>query len=215
MTIKPIDPAALVPKGIDWGKTGAGPSGGGSALVNVLVFDGLYTKLGQEELPVRDGRLDISGCEDISYIAVLNRYGKGSAAHGVMKGFGLKRGAAATTVSHDSHNLTLIYKDPEMAAFLGNLLIDCGGGIAAGVSRDDYKIVELPIGGLMSPLSAEELTPGIKAVEEALSGISGGRIQSLLNTAVLTLPVIPEIRVTDAGIVDVIKQEFIPLYPGQ
>lgn len=185
----------------------------GEVMVNVLVFDGHLTKLGQEAITVTNGALDISGRPDLCYVAVLNRYGAGNSAIGVLKGFGLTKGAAATTVSHDSHNLTLIYKDPVLAAEVGNRLIACGGGLAAAENSGQIKLVELPIGGLMSTLSAEELTPVIHAFEQALPALFGGIPTPLLKLVVLTLPVIPEIRVTDLGIVNTISQEFIPLIP--
>lgn len=202
-----ITPEMLIPKPPH-------PNGSEKKVVNVINFDGLYTKLEQETIPLTTGVLDLSDRDDLCFIAVLNRYGTNTVSLGVLKGFGLKRGAVATTVSHDSHNLTLIYKNPVMAANLANQLIKCAGGIAAGLSQNDFSLVELPIGGLMSYLSAEELTPQIQAVEAQLSRLFYCET-SLLKTAILTLPVVPEVRVTDIGIVDVGKQEFVPLFPEQ
>ncbi|MCL2368048.1 MAG: amidohydrolase family protein [Oscillospiraceae bacterium] len=187
---------------------------GDTVLTNILVFTGeITTTLGQETLPLKDGKLDLSARDDLCYVAVCDRYGKGGVTVGVAQHYGLTRGAVATTVSHDSHNLTLVYKDPETAAFLANQLIQCGGGIAAARSGEDYRVLALPLGGLMSTLSAEELTPALHAVEEILPALFGGAETNLLKTAVLTLPVVPEIRVTNLGIVDTMQQTFIPLFP--
>jgi adenine deaminase len=203
MNLNEVDPKKLVPKA---------KSSDGNVLTNILVFEGLFTKAGHEMLPLSNGCLDISKRDDLCYIAVCDRYGKGEISLGVLQNFGLLCGAVATTVSHDSHNLTLVYKDPEVAAQLANRLIKCGGGIAAA-DRNDYRLVELPIGGLMSYKSAEDLTPDLHKLEAKLPELFGGEPVSLLKTAILTLPVIPEVRVTNKGIVNVITQEFIPLFP--
>jgi len=204
MALDEVMPEQLIP---------ANDTGAVAALTNCLVFEGLFTRLEKMVLPLEDGCLDIARRDDLCYIAVLDRYGLGMITLGVLKDFNLTRGAVATTVSHDSHNLTLVYKDPETAAFLANKLIECGGGIAAAADKNDYQIVELPIGGLMSMISAAELTPQIKQLEGALSELFGGEATSLLKMAVLTLPVIPEIRATNFGIVNTVSQEFVPLFP--
>lgn len=183
-----------------------------AAIINVIAFDEIYTKLKQMNVILEGDAVRLAHHGDLCYIAVINRYGKGNVALGILEGFGLKRGAIATTVSHDSHNLTLIYKDPFAAAKLANRLIACGGGIIATPDGKEYCDVKLPIGGLMSPLSAEELAPQIQAVESLLQEMFDDKSTSLLKIAILTLPVVPEVRVTDRGIVDVTTQEFIPLF---
>ncbi|MDR1204594.1 MAG: amidohydrolase family protein [Peptococcaceae bacterium] len=188
-------------------------TGANTALVNTLVFDGLFTKPGQETLPLKNGQLDLSGRDDLCFIAVCDRYGLETVSLGVLRNFGLRYGAVATTVSHDSHNLTLIYKDPETAAYLANRLIGHGGGVAAAADSGHCRVVELPAGGLMSLLPAEELAPKIHGLETMLPELFGPEPASLLKMAVLTLPVIPEIRVTNKGVVNTVSQEFIPLFP--
>jgi adenine deaminase len=204
MNLGRIDPAKLVP---------SRKTGGNEAAVNTLVFEGLFTKPGQETLPLLDGRLDISKRDDLCFIAVCDRYGLQTITLGILQGFGLRCGAVATTVSHDSHNLTLIYKDPVTAASIGNLLIEAGGGIAASDGKETC-IVELPICGIISTVSAKELAPQIHALEAGLPKLFGGEPASLLKMATLALPVIPEIRVTNRGIVNTVTQEFIPLFAG-
>jgi len=205
MNCKTLGSDNLVPRKKD------GSSENGAAVNVIACGEGILTTLGRETLPLKDGRLDLSGRDDLCFIAVCNRYGSGDISLGVLKDFGLKEGAVATTISHDSHNLTVIYKDPGLAAYLANKLIECGGGVAAGAGKDKYALIELPIGGLMSLKSAEELTPEIEALEVMLARLFG-EATLLLKTAILTLPVVPGARITNKGLVDVIKQTFVPLF---
>ncbi len=189
--------------------------------VNTMSYkSGIYTELEPVAgVPLNQhGQIDIRDREDLCYVAVINRFGTGSIALGVMKDFGLSTGAVATTVSHDSHNLTLAYRDPELAAMLANDLIRSGGGFAAAYNDPVngipwYGICALPIAGLMSHLPAEKLAPEIQHVEDMLPHIFGGERVSILKSATLTLAVVPNIRVTDLGIVDTVKKEFVPLFP--
>jgi adenine deaminase len=205
MRLSPVKPEALIP---------AAENNRDTVTVNTISFNGLFSKKGQVTLPAVNGRPDITGRDDLCYVAVLDRYGKDTVALGVLENYGLTCGAAATTVSHDSHNLTLIYKDASLAAFIANQVIEAGGGIAAGTGTGpgECHIIKLPIGGLMSYSSAEELSPQIHALEEYLPRLFNGRQVSMLQMAILTLPVVPEARITNMGIVNTVTQEFIPLF---
>lgn len=80
-------------------------------------------------LPVRDGAVSLEGREDLQFVSVVNRYGNGKQVIGVFENFGLCEGAFATTITHDSHNLLVVYRDPESALKAVQALQACGGGI--------------------------------------------------------------------------------------
>ena len=186
----------------------------GTVRVNVMEYlslDSGITKLSVEELSVKDGQLLLG--EDMAFMAVLNRYGKGTKSLGIVKNFGLKQGAVASTVSHDSHNLTLVYLDPEDAACAANALIEAGGGMAAASEGRVRNILKLEVGGLMTKLDAEALTKAasdMKKTEREL-GITVP-VNPLLRIVSLALPVIPSVKLSDLGLVRVEDQTLLPLF---
>lgn len=186
----------------------------GTVRVNVMEYvslDSGITKLSVEELSVKDGQLLLG--EDMAFMAVLNRYGKGTKSLGIVKNFGLKQGAVASTVSHDSHNLTLVYLDPEDAACAANALIKAGGGMAAASEGRVRNILKLEVGGLMTKLDAEALTKAasdMKKTEREL-GITVP-VNPLLRIVSLALPVIPSVKLSDLGLVRVEDQTLLPLF---
>ena len=190
------------------------PVRNGMVRVNVMEYvslDSGITKLSVEELSVKDGQLLLG--EDMAFMAVLNRYGKGTKSLGIVKNFGLKQGAVASTVSHDSHNLTLVYLDPEDAACAANALIEAGGGMAAASEGRVRNILKLEVGGLMTKLDAEALTKAasdMKKTEREL-GITVP-VNPLLRIVSLALPVIPSVKLSDLGLVRVEDQTLLPLF---
>lgn len=184
------------------------------ARVNVIDFAVRVTEMVQENIPVTDGALDISDRPDIAYAAVFNRYGTGSRTIALVKNFQLARGAVASTVSHDSHNMTVIYRDRDAAAKLINAIIDSGGGMGAA-DCGKMSIVELPIGGLMSKLSPENLAYGpLQELRTLYDEIFTEKGVSLLKPVSVSLVVSPKFKISDMGIVDVLEQKFAPLFVG-
>ena len=183
-----------------------------TARVNVIDFAVKVTEMVQEEIPVVNGALDISGRPDLAFAAVFNRYGTGSRTLAVIKNFQLARGAVASTVSHDSHNMTVIYRDIEAAARLINGIIDAQGGIGAA-DGNKMLVVDLPVGGLMSKLSPEKLAYGPLAELRGLyDEIFTEPGVSLLKPVSISLIVSLKFKISDMGIVDVLEQKFVPLF---
>ncbi len=186
----------------------------GRARVNVMEYESLtasLTRLTQEELPVRDGRLKLS--EGMAFVAVLNRHGKGTKALGIVKNFGLLEGAVASTVSHDSHNLTIVYHQPEDALAAARELIRQGGGMTAVKDGAVLHTLRLEVGGLMTKLDAETLTEEaarMKETERSL-GITAPE-NPLLRIVALALPVIPDVKMSDLGLVSVAEQRILPVF---
>lgn len=150
---------------------------------------------------------------DVLYMANIERYGKGlPPGLGLVKGLGLKSGALASSVAHDSHNLMVIGTNAEDMALAANTLIDCGGGFVVVDQGKVQALVKLPIAGLLSLQSAEEIKTGIEDLKQAFRKLGVVLDEPFIQMAFLALPVIPTLKLTDRGLVDVTKFEFIPLY---
>ena len=190
------------------------PVENGTVTVNIMEYqtkDSSVTDRKTVELPVENGRIVLG--EEMAYVAVLNRYGKGTKALGIVKNFGLEVGAVASTVSHDSHNLTMVYFDPKDAMVAANELIACGGGMTAVKDGEVLNTLRLEVGGLMTKLDAEELTVEAAKMKEIERGMGiTVPVNPLLRIVSLALPVVPYVKLTDLGMVDTTNQTMIPLF---
>ena len=162
------------------------------------------------ELPVKDGKVDISGDPTLNFVCCANRYGTGTKTIAVYRNFHLDRGALASTISHDSHNLTVIYRDEKEAWLAADTLRRCGGGVCA-VLNGEEKHIALPAAGLMSLGTCREVASEIDRVQEQIDKLSGGKL-TVLASAILALPVLPSVVITDLGLVDGSSQTFLPVF---
>ena len=184
--------------------------------VSIMEFpklDSSYARLTREVLPIKDGCIDISSHPDLCYVTVMNRYGSGAVSHGLVKGFGLKQGADASTISHDSHNLCVVYRDAESALASAEALKACGGGIAAGLNGEVLETFPLPLGGLMSLETAEETARRGQSMKRTMRKLGLVQENPLLRIATLCLIVIPEVKFSDLGLVDVRDQSLVEIFP--
>ncbi|MGZ3717217.1 MAG: adenine deaminase [Bdellovibrionota bacterium] len=143
-------------------------------------------------------------------LSVLERYGGGSRpANAYAKGFGKLKGAIASSVGHDSHNLIVVGSDPaDMRAALASL-IDCGGGFSVVKNGAVQARLELPFGGLMSTQGAKSIAGSLKKLHRASAAIGCELPEPFLQLAFLSLPVIPSLKLTDRGLVDVNQFKII------
>jgi adenine deaminase len=143
---------------------------------------------------------------DILKVAVLGRHNDhGGVGRGFVKGFGITRGAIASSIGHDSHNVCVIgCNDADMAVAV-NRLIALKGGFAAAVDGKVVAELALPIAGLMSDRPFEEVEHGLRALRQAVTELGTKLHEPFLQMAFLALPVIPHLRITDKGLVDVDK----------
>lgn len=149
---------------------------------------------------------------DVLFMANIERYGHGlTPALGLVKGMGLTSGALASSVAHDSHNIMVIGTNPEDMALAVNTLIEKGGGFAVVDKGEVKALVELPIAGLLSLKSAEEIKDGIGELKTAFRKLGVKLDEPFIQMAFLALPVIPTLKLTDRGLVDVTKFSFIKL----
>jgi len=157
------------------------------------------------ELPVIDGFVQTDPAQKIAKIAVLERHqGTGNVGVGFVEGLGLERGAIASTVAHDSHNLVVVGLSDEEMNLAIQTCVEMGGGLCL-VERDQViGKIPLPIAGLMTDQDAEAVAQILDGLlEKALTlGISRN-VDPFMTLAFLSLPVIPELKLTDLGLVDV------------
>ncbi len=194
------------------------PKGSGDRVrVNVLTYSGQtsLTRIVTEELPVKDGVVDISGDPELCYAMVVNRYGSGRRTFGLVRGFGLTHGADGSTVSHDCHNLTLVFRDPASALAVYRQLKAVGGGICAAEKGEVTCTLALPVGGLMSSAPARETARAATAMKQALRELGLDMVNPLLRIATLALPVVPEAKFSDLGLVEVLSKKLLPIFPEE
>ena len=191
------------------------PVENGKVNVNVMVYPNLElssTYVEKTEFEVKDGSIILPD-DDYKFVIVLNRYGKGTIGKGIVKGFGTKKGALASTVSHDSHNLTVVYDNERDALLVANTLKECGGGMCAAYNGTVLSTLPLPLAGLMSLKSAEELSVVSQKMKQAIVELGLTDMENpLLRIVTLALPVIPEVKMSDLGLVDVLTKKIVPFY---
>ena len=166
---------------------------------------------------VRDGsiitdylRMDPDKEEDVLSMAVLERHGKnGNIGHAFVHGFGMKRGALASSVGHDSHNLCVVGTNTTDMAVAVNALRQSQGGLCVAIDGNVAGLLPLPVAGLMSNLPHGVVEKQIRAVRAAAKLTGTSLHEPFMMLAFLPLPVIPFLKLTDRGLVDVQKFQII------
>ncbi|MGE5405048.1 MAG: adenine deaminase [Candidatus Saccharibacteria bacterium] len=150
---------------------------------------------------------------NLSNLAVIERHGKnGGIGHGLVKGLGLERGALASTVGHDSHNLIVAGRDEASMELAVSTVADMGGGLAVVAEGQVLASLALPVGGLMSPNPAAEVAAAYEKIEAAAHSIGCTLPAPFMTLSFLPLAVIPAIRLTDHGLVDVNEFQLVDLW---
>ena len=163
-----------------------------------------------ETIPIRDGDKHPDPTRDLARIAVVERHGKnGNIATGFVRGFGLQAGAIASTVCHDHHNIVCVGMDYGDIAIAANRLSEIGGGFVVAQGGRVIAELALPVAGLMSLLPFEQVRTELKNLRAAAMSLGVCLNEPFLQLAFLALPVIPALKITDRGMVDVTKFELI------
>ena len=167
------------------------------------------------KVPVENNQVHANPAQDLAKVAVFERHsGSGSHAMGFVTGFGFTKGAVASTVAHDSHNLLIVGTNDTDMAVAGNILAEHGGGMVAVSEGVVLALVELPIAGLMSDQPVEEVAKNVDALAKAWKQLGCTLVAPFMTMALLSLPVIPALRITNRGLVDVTKFAFVDLFIG-
>ena len=171
----------------------------------------LFTKAGKATLPVTDKKISSDIDNDILYISVVERYNKtGNVGNGFVSGFNLREGSIASSVSHDSHNIVVVGTNHEDMLSAVSHVAKMNGGLVAVKGGEVLSSLALPIGGLISDAPAKSVVNDLERLEKVVKDNLGCKFESPFAVlSFIALPVIPELKITDKGLVDVGKQELI------
>ena len=199
-----IRPVSMSDFGVPWE--------GGRARVIGLVPGQIVTDSLVEELAADDGLAVADPARDLAKIAVIERHlGTGRIGLGFVQGFGLSRGAFASTFSHDAHNLVVVgVDDADLTRAVGRL-VELGGGLVVVDGGEITAELPLPVAGLLSDRPLAEVIEASKATVAAVHALGSTVESPFQSLAFLALSVIPSLKLTDHGLVDVDRFELVPL----
>jgi adenine deaminase len=172
----------------------------------------LLTRSVVVEPSVRDGSIVADPARDLVKIAVLERHhASGRAGLGFATNIGLQRGAFASTVAHDAHNVVVLGVDDADMAACACRLAEIGGGIVVAEGGHVVEELPLPVAGLMSDQPLAQVHERLSSMERRLAGMGASIAAPFMTLSFLALSVIPELKITDRGLVDVARFELVPL----
>ncbi len=192
------------------------PEGAETVSVKVIgvIENQAPTKHLKAVLPVRNGT--VPGCSerDVCSIAVVERHrGSGSVVNGFVSGFGYGGSMAlASTVAHDCHHMIVVGTDPAQMAHAANRLGEVNGGMTVWKDGEELALVKLPVAGLMSQRPASEVAASAGRLNDALAACGCRIDNAVMQHSLLALPVIPELRITDLGLVDAVTFGLVSLF---
>ncbi len=191
------------------------PAEGGHVRTIGVVPRQIWTRAIVEEATLEDGLAVADPERDLLKIAVVERHrGSGNIGLGFVKGFGLKRGAIASSVAHDSHNIVAVgCSDAELALAVQEVVRLQGGQVVV-CGEEVLEALPLPIAGLMSDRPLEEVRRRLERLNEAARALGCTLEAPLMTMAFMALVVIPELKLSDRGLVDVQAFSFVPLFAG-
>ena len=187
---------------------------GETARVNVieLIDKQIINKWIVTDLPVADGAIGIDLAQDISKLAVVERYGKtGGVGVGFVKGFTIQKGAMAYSMSHDHHNIVVVGCNDADMALAVNEVARLHGGLAVALDGEILNSMPLPIGGLMSEEPAAVVMELLDGMNDAARKTGCTLSAPFMTLSFISLPTVPELGITDLGLVDVLQHKLIPL----
>jgi adenine deaminase len=170
------------------------------------------------EIRARNGRLTADPDKDVALVALLERHARPGEAcpdgprvgRGLVSGLGLGRGAIATTIAHDAHHLLVTGIDPADMLLAARAVADARGGLAV-VDRGSVQVLPLPLAGLMTDLPVAEAGARLRSLEAAVATLGVDFEEPFMVLSFITLSVIPRLRLTLQGVLDVQAQELVPV----
>ncbi|MBZ9570315.1 adenine deaminase [Methanobrevibacter sp. TMH8] len=178
-----------------------------------LVKDEIITNEIDVDLFVENDLIQEDIDDDILKLAVVERYGDNNISNAFIKGFGLKKGAIASSVAHDSHNIIVVGTNSNDMARAVNLISENKGGLAV-VIGDDEKILKLPIAGLMSDENVFTVSDQLENINNKVATLGSSLEAPFMTLSFMALLVIPNLRLSDKGLFDVNKFCFVNLVKG-
>jgi len=178
-----------------------------------LIPDQIITEHLIEELPIREDEVVADPDRDILKLAVIERHAAtGNVGLGFVKGLGLGRGAIASTVAHDHHNIVVAGADDESMFNAVQAIAATRGGMAVAYNETVFAQLPLPIAGLMSDQPIEIVCRQVDEVLAAAKQLGSPLHDPFMALSFLALPVIPSLKLTDRGLVDVDRFELVSLF---
>jgi|APThiThiocy_cv2_1041547.scaffolds.fasta_scaffold00020_290 adenine deaminase len=194
----------------------AAPKGANEVRARVIgvIENQAPTKALEADLPVEDGLVAMDRENDFCQIAVVERHrGTGAVTNGFVSGFGYSEDCAmASTVAHDSHHMIVVGTNKADMAMAANILAEKGGGVVMVSKGRKIALVEMPIAGLMSDERAEIVAEKAAKLTEAMRAMGCTLNNAYMQHSLLALVVIPELRISDVGIIDVRTFEKVDLF---
>ena len=170
----------------------------------------LITGESEAILNVENGQIKPKPDDDVLKIAVVERYGHNRITNAFVRGFGLKKGAIASSIAHDSHNIIVVGTRGEDMARAVNLILENKGGISITMETEQYSL-KLPIAGLMSVQSAREVSLNLKKLHQLVSTMGSNLKSPFMTLSFMALLVIPKLKISDQGLFDVESFQFVDL----
>lgn len=184
----------------------------GQSVHTIPVIEALDGQLITNNLPltptIKNNEIVSDVEKDILKIVVVNRYSNAPVAKAFIKNFGLKRGALASSVAHDSHNIVAVGVDDELICQSVNLLIDCKGGVSYADKKSN-QVVALPVAGLMSNEDGYKVAELYSKIDQAAKDAGSTLASPYMTLSFMALLVIPHLKLSDLGLFDGDKFEFI------
>ncbi len=216
--LEPLEPPAWMRGSIRLGPVApdafAVPAAGdGPIRVIGVRLGSLTTDALSADATIEGGHAVADPSRDLAKVAVLERHrSTGRVGVGFVAGFGLRRGALASSHAHDAHNVVVVGTDDADMATAVNRLTEIGGGQVAVVGGRVVAEVPCPIGGLLSDASAEEVAAQVERMHRASQDLGSTLPAPYMTMSFLALSVIPALRITDRGLVDSVRSELVPLH---
>lgn len=182
----------------------------------VRVIEIIPEKVGTFErhikVPVKDSLIQADPDQDVLKAVVFERHhNTGTKGFGFVKGFHIKDGAMASTVAHDAHNLLVVGSNDVDMAVAANALVECGGGMAVAQGGKLIGVLPLPIAGLMNNKPVDEMAEMVAEVSKSWEVIGCDIVSPYMTMALIPLACLPELRLTNRGLVDCTTFSFVPL----
>jgi adenine deaminase len=190
--------------------------GGQKARVIELIPGQILTRMKREAVKSVDGAVVSNVESDVLKLFVVERHvASGRIGKGLVRGFGLRRGAMASSVAHDSHNVIAVGVTDEEILQAVQAVRTMGGGLCVVCGEEIVAKTPLEIAGLMSTQALETLVNQLRVVKKAAAGLDCRIEEPFMALSFLALPVIPDVKLTDKGLVDVKRFEIVPLFFGE
>lgn len=212
-------PAVAMPKAVAQSLHGrwdavnfAVAAAGSQATVRVIgsLENQIVTEHRQQRLPVLNGEVQADPAADVLKISVIERHGRnGAMATAFVSGFGLQRGALAGSIAHDHHNLIVVGADDPSMHRAVRAVADMGGGIAVCHGDEVLAQMPLPVAGLMSEAPLPEVDAQYRKLQRASADLGGQMHDPLMALSFMGLEVVPALKITDQGLVDVDAFDFV------